>query len=428
MSGAALILGFFLLLALNVPIAFAMLFASIMYLLAADIPLIATAQRLVAGTDHYLLLAIPFFFLTAELMNASGVMDRLVRFATVLVGHIRGGLAQVNVVSSVLFAGMSGSAVADAAGMGRLEVEMMHRGGYSRAFAAAITGASATIGPVLPPSIPFIVYASIAGVSVGNLFLAGIVPGLLMGASLMGAVYFIARRRDYPRGKRASLAQVVRTTWSALPVLFLPVIIVGGIRGGIFTPTEAAVVAAAYALLIGCLLRGIGPRGIVTVLIKVGSDTAKLTFIIAASSLFAWILAREGIPQAVAKAFVALSSEPWIILLMINVLLLILGCFLEPIVVLLLMVPILAPLVNAAGIDPVHFGVVLTLNLMIGLLTPPVGTIMFIMMGIANVSMEEFVRELAPFLAALLGVLLLITYVPGVVLFLPNLLSGTGSG
>lgn len=423
-----LLLGLVVLLALNIPIAFSLLLTSIVYLLLkGDVPLIAVAQRVVAGTDHYLLLAIPFFFLTAELMNAGGIMDRLVRFATVLVGHIRGGLAQVNVVSSMLFAGISGSAVADAAGMGRLEVDMMHRGGYDKGFAAAITGASSTIGPVIPPSIPFVVYAGIAGVSVGSLFLAGIVPGLLMGSALMATVYVIARKRGYPQCPRPTLREVMSATWRSLPVLFLPVIIVGGIRTGIFTPTEAAIIAAVYAFAVGrILLRTLPWSHIVPTLIKVGADTAKLTFIIAAGSLFAWILAREGIPQALTALFLSISREPWIVLGLINLLLLVLGMFLEPIVALVLVTPILTPLLQTLGIDLVHFGVVLTLNLMIGLLTPPVGTVMFIMMRIAEVPMERFVMEVLPFLAALLAVLFLITYVPALVLFLPGILMGSG--
>lgn len=423
-----LLLGLVVLLALNVPIAFAMLFISILYLLfKGDVPLIAVAQRVVAGTDHYLLLAIPFFFLTAELMGLGGMLDRLMRFATVLVGHIRGGLAQVNVLSSMLFAGISGSAVADAAGMGRLEIEMMHKGGYSKSFAAAITASSSTIGPVIPPSIPFIVYAGIASVSVGSLFLAGIIPGILMGIGLMVAVNMIARKRNYPMGRRATMREIVVATWISFPLLLLPIIIIGGIRTGVFTPTEAAIVAAVYAFALGWLfLRTLGWSSLYRALLKVGTDTARLTFIIASSSIFAWILAREGIPQAIANTFLEISREPWVILLLINVLLLILGMFLEPIVVLILLTPILYPLITLVGIDPVHFGVVMTINLMIGLLTPPVGTVMFIMMSVANLTMEQYLSETWPFIIVLIVVLLLVTYVPALSLFLPDLFSGVG--
>jgi C4-dicarboxylate transporter DctM subunit len=426
MTGA-LIVGVLVLFVLNVPLAFAMLAASVGYLLAhPDIPLITVPQRVVAGTDHYLLLAIPFFFLAAELMNRSGMMENLVRVAMGLVGHIRGGLGHVSVVSNMLLAGISGSAVADAAGLGRLQIEMMKKGGYDAGFAAAIGGSASTIGPIIPPSIPFVIYGGIAGVSIGDLFLAGIVPGALMGAFLMGAVWIIARRRGYPLQPWMGLRNLGRQTWRSLPALLLPVIILGGILSGAFTPTEAAAVAAIFAFAVGMfLMRTLTWPDLMPVLRKVGADTAKLMFIIAVSSLFAWILARERVPQQLAELFLSISHEPWLILLLINLLLLVLGCFLEPVIILILLVPILAPLTQQIGIDPVHFGVVLTLNLMIGLLTPPVGTVMFIMMGMADITMEQFVREAWPFIAALLFVLMLITYVPWLVLVVPSLFGGS---
>ena len=417
-----LLLGLIGFLLLNIPIAFALLFTSVIYIFVkGDMPMIVVAQRVVAGTDHYLLLAIPFFFLAAEIMNAGGIMARLVRVSTVLVGHIRGGLAHMSVVSNMLLAGVSGSAVADAAGLGRLQVEMMRQGGYGAAFSAAISGSAATVGPIIPPSIPFVVYGSIAGVSIGSLFLAGVVPGVLMGLFLMGASYWISRRRGYPLRERAKIGEVVVEFLRAIPVLLLPLIILGGILSGVFTPTEAAAVASFYAFALGMfVLRGLSWLELWNVIVRVGRDTARLMFIVACGSLYAWILAREGIPQAVAASFLEVSRQPWIILLMINLLLLVLGCFLEPIVILILVVPILAPLVADIGVDLVHFGVIVTLNLMIGLLTPPVGTIMFIMMSIANLRMEEFVREVLPFLIALIAVLGLVTYVPAVVLTLPQ--------
>ena len=417
-----LLLGLIGFLLLNIPIAFALLFTSVIYIFVkGDMPMIVVAQRVVAGTDHYLLLAIPFFFLAAEIMNAGGIMARLVRVSTVLVGHIRGGLAHMSVVSNMLLAGVSGSAVADAAGLGRLQVEMMRQGGYGAAFSAAISGSAATVGPIIPPSIPFVVYGSIAGVSIGSLFLAGVVPGVLMGLFLMGASYWISRRRGYPLRERAKIGEVVVEFLRAIPVLLLPLIILGGILSGVFTPTEAAAVASFYAFALGMfVLRGLSWLELWNVIVRVGRDTARLMFIVACGSLYAWILAREGIPQAVAASFLEVSRQPWIILMMINLLLLVLGCFLEPIVILILVVPILAPLVADIGVDLVHFGVIVTLNLMIGLLTPPVGTIMFIMMSIANLRMEEFVREVLPFLIALIAVLGLVTYVPAVVLTLPQ--------
>ena len=420
---ALLIVGLFAFLLLGIPIGFSMLLASILYLLVAgDVPLIAVAQRMAAGTDQYLLLAIPFFFLAAELMNSGGIMGQLVRVASAMVGHFRGGLGHVSVLANMLLSGISGSASADAAGLGRLQIEMMRKGGYDVAFAAALGGAAATIGPVIPPSIPFVVYGGIAGVSIGQLFLAGIVPGILMGVFLMAAVWVIARRRGYPlqpwRGFRALVAEL----GGALPIMALPAIILGGILSGAFTPTEAAIVAAAYALLVGkFLLRTLRWADLPPILVRVGTDTARLMFILCASSLFAWILALESVPQQLAGAMLSISQERWVVLLLINLLLLLLGTFLEPVVLLVLLVPILDPLIRQVGIDPVHFGVVITLNLMIGLLTPPVGSVMFIMMAIGNVSMAQLTRECWPFIAVLAALLMLITYVPWIVMFVPDM-------
>jgi tripartite ATP-independent transporter DctM subunit len=405
-----------------------MILTSIVYLLLkGDIPLIVVAQRLVTGTDQYLLLAIPFFFLAAELMNSGGIMQQLVRVAMALVGHFRGGLGHVSVIANILLSGISGSAAADAAGLGKLQVEMMKKGGYSASFAAALGAAAATIGPVIPPSIPFVVYGGIAGVSVGALFLAGIVPGLLMGVFLMIAVWIIATKRNYPRQPWLGFRVLARETITATPILVLPIIILGGILSGVFTPTEAAVIAAAYAFLVGkFLLRTLRWRDLYPILVKVGYDCANLMFIIAASTIYTWILARENVPQELAAAILSFSKEPWVVLLLINILLLILGTALEPIVILVLVVPILDPLIRSLGIDPVHFGVVLTLNLMIGLLTPPMGSVIFIMMTIANVSMGELMKECWPFMLALTILLVIITYIPWIVLVIPSWYYATG--
>ena len=421
MTGA-LVLGLCGLMALNIPVAYAMLLAAIFYLTVLDqVPLIVVAQQAAAGTDQFLLLAIPFFFLAAELMGVGGSLQRLMEFSHALVGHFRGGLGQVNILSSMMFAGMTGSAIADAAGPGRIEIEMMRRAGYDIGFTAAITGASATIGPIIPPSIPFVVYGSLAEVSVGKLFMAGILPGIAMGLFLMASVWWVAGRRRFPLDAWPGWAAVGGRFVRALPALVLPVVILGGIFTGMFTPTESAVAASGYALLLGLVTRELRLAQLGAILLRVGADTSRIMLIVVASTVFSWILAREGVPQELAAATLTLTDRPWLVLLLINLLLLALGTVMEPLPIMVLVVPILMPLVRSLGIDPVHFGVVVTLNLMIGLITPPVGLIMFAMMHIARISMLRFARETMPFLLALLLVLLLITYVPGIVLLLPRL-------
>ena len=421
MTGA-LVLGLCGLMALNIPVAYAMLLAAIFYLTVLDqVPLIVVAQQAAAGTDQFLLLAIPFFFLAAELMGVGGSLQRLMDFSHALVGHVRGGLGQVNILSSMMFAGMTGSAIADAAGPGRIEIEMMRRAGYDIGFTAAITGASATIGPIIPPSIPFVVYGSLAEVSVGKLFMAGILPGIAMGLFLMASVWWVAGRRRFPLDAWPGWAAVGGRFVRALPALVLPVVILGGIFTGMFTPTESAVAASGYALLLGLVTRELRLAQLGAILLRVGADTSRIMLIVVASTVFSWILAREGVPQELAAATLTLTDRPWLVLLLINLLLLALGTVMEPLPIMVLVVPILMPLVRSLGIDPVHFGVVVTLNLMIGLITPPVGLIMFAMMDIARISMARFTRETMPFLLALLLVLLLITYVPGIVLLLPRL-------
>jgi tripartite ATP-independent transporter DctM subunit len=417
-----LVAGLVLLLALNIPVAYAMLGVSLVYLaLKPDLPIIVAAQQVAAGTDKFLLLAIPFFFLAAEFMSSGGIMRRLVDLSRALVGHLRGGLGQMNIVGSVFFAGISGSAVADAAGMGRMEIEIMRRGGYPHAFSAVVTATSATIGPIIPPSIPLVVYGSIANVSVGKLFLAGFLPGVVMALFLMVAVHVISVRNDFPRDAWAGWRALAGNVWRSVPVLMLPVIILGGIFSGVFTATESAIVAAVYAMLIGLVLRELDGKAIPGILVKVAGDTSRVMLIVAAASLYSWIMAREGVPAAIAAWFLALGTEPWSFLLLVNMLLLVLGCFMEPLPLMVIVVPTLLPVVKSLGIDVVHFGLVVTLNLMIGLVTPPVGLVMFVVMHITGLSLQAFVRALWPFLLALLAALLVITYVPSIALFLPRL-------
>lgn len=415
-----------LLMALEFPVAFAMTGASVVYLLLkGDIPLVIVAQRVTVGVDSFVLLAIPFFFLAGELMNQGGITQRLVDLAQALVGGIRGGLGHVTVVTNMIMAGMSGSAVADATGTGAVLIPAMVRAGYPRVFSAALVGAASTIGPVIPPSIPFVIYGGITGVSVGRLFLGGVVPGVLMGVFLMGAVYVVAKQRGYRAEGWLTLSDAVWNIWRAIPVMLFPVIILGGIFSGVVTPTEAAVVAVVYALVLSVLFyREIALGGLLRLLTTVAGNTAKITFIIASASLYGWLLAREGVPALFTNFFLSISREPWVILLMVNVLLLILGCLMETTAILVILTPVLMDLITKVGIDPVHFGVVFTLNLMIGLLTPPVGMVLYVMVSLAGVSITEFTKECAIFMLALLVVLILITYVPGLVTFLPHLVMG----
>jgi len=415
-----------LLLALEFPVAIAMTGASVAYLLLrGDIPLVVVAQRVTVGVDSFVLLAIPFFFLAGELMNRGGITQRLVNLAQALVGGIRGGLGHVTVVTNMIMAGMSGSAVADATGTGTVLIPAMERAGYPKTFSAALVGAASTIGPVIPPSIPFVIYGGITGVSVGRLFLGGVVPGVLMGIVLMAAVYLVAKRRGYRAEGWPTLSDAMTSIWRAIPVMLFPFIILGGIFSGIVTPTEAAVVAVVYAVLLSMLFyRELSPADLFRILAAVAGNTAKITFIIASAGLYGWLLAREGVPQKLTELFLSVSSEPWAILLMVNVLLLILGCLMETTALLVILTPVLMDLISKVGIDPVHFGVVLTLNLMIGLLTPPVGMTLYVMVSLTGVSVTDFTRECAIFMLALAVVLGLITYVPGLVTLLPNLIMG----
>ncbi|MBI4011307.1 MAG: TRAP transporter large permease [Candidatus Rokubacteria bacterium] len=388
-----------------------------------NVPMIA--QRMMYGINNFLLLAVPLFILAARLMNTSGVTTRLFRFATTLVGFLPGGLGHANCVASLIFAGMSGAAVADAAGLGQVELKAMDSAGYDRRFSVAITAASSTIGPIFPPSIPMVIFGLVAGVSVGRLFLGGVVPGVLMTGALMVMVAVYAVRRGYPRAPRPTLPEVARAFGHAFLPLLTPVILLGGIWTGWFTPTEAAAVAVAYALVLGVFVyRDLGWSDLVDVFVGTAKDTAALGFIVAAASFYGWLLMRTGVPGALAQGMLGLTRDPLILLLITDLFLLVVGCFFETIVAILILGPILMQVITQVGIDPVHFGVIMVLNLMIGLLTPPFGIVLFVMVQVGGLSFEQVVRSTAPFLAPLLVVLLLITVFPPLVTWLPNLVMG----
>ena len=409
--------------AIGTPIAWSMLFASGAYMvLGPGIPLHGMVQRMIGGIDTFPLLAIPFFILAGNLMNTGGITDRLVRFARALVGHIRGGLAHVVVVTNMIMAGMSGSGVADAAGSGTILIPAMRRAGYGVPFAASIVAAAGTIGPIIPPSIPFVLYGSIASVSIGRLLLGGAIPGILMGICLMVFIYAIARRRNYPSETRASWKEMLSALLYALPPLGMPTIILGGIIGGVMTPTESAAAGAAYAFILGCFIyRELTLAQIPGIITESVIGTASIVIIMSAAQPFSWVLTYELAPQKVLAFVESAQLGQWQLYLLLNVAMLVLGCFMEGLAVMIMAIPVLMPLLEHAGIDLVHFGVVFVLNIMIGAITPPVGTIMYVVLALSHISMAEFAREVWPFVVALVIALLFVTYMPGLALWLPNL-------
>lgn len=414
---------------LGLPVAHAMIAGSILYLYAAGLDMGTAAEQLLNGMyTSYLLLAIPLFILAAEFMNSGSIMDRLLRFCNALVGRFRGGLAQVNVVQSIIFASMSGSALADAAGSGKLMQTLMTRDGkYPASFAAALTAVSSVIGPIVPPSIPLVLYAMVSDTSIGFLFLGGVIPGVLLGAVQMALIASAARRRGFPVEVRIPVRELPRITLEALPALMMPVILLGLLYSGVTTPTEAAAAAAAYALLVSALLyRSVGWRDVYTSLLTSARITVSIGMLIAGALVFNYVVTVENIPRTISAALKAYELSPYAFLLAANILLLLLGCFLEGTTILLVIVPVLLPTAQALGIDPVHFGVVVVMNIMIGLVTPPYGLLLFMMVQIAGVSLKHLVREVLPFLWVMFGALALLTFVPEITLFLPRLMGYKG--
>jgi tripartite ATP-independent transporter DctM subunit len=406
-----------------------MIGGSILYLFMAHLDMGTAAEQLLNGMySSFVLLAIPLFILAAEFMNSGSIMDRLLRFCNALVGRYRGGLAHVNVVQSIIFAGMSGSALADAASSGKLMQSLMTRDGkYTPAFAAALTAVTAVIGPIIPPSIPMVIYALVSDTSIGYLFLGGVIPGLLMGAVQMGLIAVTAKRRNFPVEKPIPLRELPRVTWDAFPALMMPVILFGCLYSGITTPTEAAAVAAAYALLASALLyRSIGWHDIYNSLMTSARITISIGMLIAGALVFNYVVTVENIPKTISAILQAYQLSPFTFLLLANLILLVLGCFLEGTTILLVIVPVLLPSAAALGIDPVHFGVVAVVNIMIGLITPPYGLLLFMMVKIAEVPLVALVREVMPYLIVMIGALALITFIPDLVLFLPRLMGYKG--
>jgi len=413
----------------GLPIGHAMIAGSVLYLWMAGLDMGTAAEQLLNGMyTSYVLLAIPLFILAAEFMNSGSIMDRLLRFCNALVGRWRGGLAHVNVVQSIIFAGMSGSALADAAGSGKImQILMTKDGKYTPAFAAALTAASSVIGPIIPPSIPLVIYALVSDTSIGYLFLGGVVPGLLLGFAQMALIAYTARRRNFPVEPPVPVRELPRVAWQAFPALMMPVILLGLMYSGVTTPTEAAAAAAFYALLVSALVyRSIGWRDFHQSLMNSARMTISIGMLIAGAIVFNYVITVENIPKTISAVLKAYELSPVTFLLLANLLLLLLGCFLEGTTILLIIVPVMLPTAQALGVDPVHFGVVAVVNIMIGLITPPYGLLLFMMVKIADVPLKDIVRDILPFLGVMIAALALITFVPELVLFLPRLFGYQG--
>lgn len=461
----ALLIGSFLLLMLiGLPVALAMFSASALYLLAYGVaPDIIIAQRMIAGVESFPLLAVPFFILAGNLMNIAGVTGRIYAFAVSLVGWMKGGLAQVNIIGSVIFSGMSGTALADAAGIGTIEIKAMKDHGYPVEAAVGVTAASATLGPIFPPSLPFVIYGMMANVSIGALFMAGILPGLVMTILMMATVAIFAARKGWGSdapfdvrklaeaslevaivfcfpllvyllilvGLSVNLAVLVALVllvaldwhfdWSAVMALMTPVILIGGMTMGWFTPTEAAVAAVMWSLFLGLVrYRTMTLRTLAKASFDTIETTASVLFIVTAASVFAWLLTVSQAAQLASDAILGLTDNKWAFLLLVNVLVLIIGCFLDTIAAITIIVPIMLPIATRLGVDPVHFGLIITLNLMIGLLTPPLGVVLFVLSRISRLSIERTTMAILPWMAPLFIALLVITFIPAVTLWLPT--------
>jgi len=413
----------FTIIIIGVPVAFCLAGSAYVYLLISGMaPGIVMAHRLINGMDSFPLLAIPFFIMAGTLMNSVGITDRLFDFAKALVGWLPGGLGHVNVGASIIFAGMSGAAVADAGGLGTIEIKAMRDAGYDAEFSVGITASSSTIGPIIPPSLPMVAFGVMASCSIGQLFAAGFIPGMLMGLSLMAMVSYMAHKRNYPRENRFKLNFLAVSFKRSFLSLVTPTIIVGGILTGIFTPTEAAIAAVVYAMMLGLFYRTLNFKRFVGVSMETIDTSATIMIIIGAAAVFAWILTSNQVANQFADAIVANFTSKFMILLTINLILLVVGCFLEPIAAITIMVPVLLPLAQMIHLDIIHLGVIMVLNLMIGLLTPPVGTVLYVLSRVSGVKFERCFMGTLPFFIPLILVLILVTFFQDFSLFLPRLI------
>ena len=415
--------GLFALMLLRVPIAFALALSSLGYILYDGLPSVLLIHTMIGGMDSFPLLSIPFFILAGGLMNSAGITARIFGFARALVGWMPGGLGHVNIGSSIIFAGMSGAAVADAGGLGAIEIKAMRDAGYEDDFSVGVTAASSTIGPIIPPSLPLVIYGVMASVSIGQLFVAGIIPGLLMALSLSVMVWWIARKRNYPTDVAFRISTICSRFKQAFLPLMTPVIIVGGIVTGVFTPTEAAICAAAYAIFLGVIVyKTLTIRKLSVIAIETIEITASIMMIVGAASVFAWILTANQVATHFGDFLLGFTDNKNVVLILIMLLVLVVGLFMETLAAISILVPVLLPVSVQFGIDPVHLGIIVILNLMLGLLTPPVGMVLFVLSRVSGVPFERCVSATMPFLVPLVFVLLLLTFIPALTLYLPELL------
>ena len=407
---------------LRMPIAFSLGFSSFVYILFSDIPLSILPERMFSGIDSFVILCVPGFILAGNLMNVGGITDRIIHFCMALIGHVRGGLGLANVGSSMVFAGISGTAISDTVSIGSVMIPAMIKRGYDAEFSAAVTASSSTVGPIIPPSLPMVIAGTVTGLSVSRLFVAGIIPGLLLGFGLGIVSYLISVKRNHPKEDRLPFREVVRSFFSAFWAILMTLIILGGIMGGFFTPTEAAMIAVFYALIVGFFVYGeLTMAALPKIVFDSAVTTASLMVLVGFANVFAWILTSEEIPLMVTQAMLSISSGPIGYIILVNILLVFVGMFMETIAALMILMPILLKPAIALGIDPIQFAIMCVLNLVIGLTTPPVGVCLFVASSIARISVGRLSVALIPFIAVSLIVLLLVSFVPQVTLFLPNL-------
>lgn len=415
---------FLILLMMGVPVAYSLGMSSMVYLLGAEIDLFAIPQQMYGGIDNFVLLCIPGFVLAGNLMNVGGITQRIVDFANAILGHIRGGLGLANVGSSMIFAGISGTAVADTASVGGIMIPAMEKSGYDTDFSCAVTAASSTIGPIIPPSVPMIIAGTLTGISVGKLFVAGVIPGVLIGIFQMSVVYIISKKRNYPKQERKSIRVMARAFVDSFWAILMTVIILVGILGGTFTPTEASIIAVIYALVIGIFVyKELKLKMIPKILAESARSAASILMLVGFANIFAWILASEQIPQMIATAILGISTNKIVVLLLINLLLLFVGMFMETISALVILFPVLLAVTRTLGIPDIQFAVMAVLNLIIGLVTPPVGVCLFVSSNIGKISLGKISKAIMPFLGANLVVLLLVTFYEPITMWLPSLLN-----